>query len=164
MVIFGGAPGRVIAVQDPMTVLTTRTLGINGKPWKFESYKAILTRVAVARQANYQFMHTLGDGIYLYVFGDRVGQMVISGIAFGASCDAPVNAKNPQKPPAITGAEQILKFYEDNKVSKRESPVSITLGISTTLLGYLGQMQIEASDPETRMFQFSLPFTIIPTA
>jgi len=116
------------------------------------STKSIITRVMVAKMGNFQFMHTLGDGIFLYVFGDRIGQITLSGLAFDNNCAS----GNP------IGVEQILAYYDANRVAAREQPIRVTIGTGTTFNAYLGQISTQIADPSSRIFTFDMPLILIP--
>lgn len=152
-VIFGeGQPGRVVVLQDPGVPMSAKSVEIDGFGG-FEDMKAVITRGMVAKQGNFQFMHTLGDGIFLYTFGDRIGQIILSGLAFAGSC-----TDNSDQ----LGIEHVLRYYEENRISHREDPIRVTIGTSTTFNAYLGQISASLADPENRIFTFDMPMILIP--
>lgn len=110
----------------------------------------IVTQAAVSQQGNYQFLHTLQDMIYVYVFGDRISELQVSGIAFAATCWG-----------RQSGMADVLDFYRDNRISQRESPVKIRFG-ERTFPGFLTGSQVEVSRPEVTLGQFFLRFHSFP--
>ncbi len=119
----------------------------------FNQMKAIFTRVGVSEMGSYQFLHTLGRDIYLYVFGDRIGELTLTGIAFYDNCIA-ANTK--------TGISRVIDWYRQNRVAKRASPVEVTIDPDTTFEAYLLSMRGQTVNTAQRMYQFSLTMAVIP--
>lgn len=150
MVIFNGVPGRVLRIVDPAVPAT-----ISG-PFKMEdwdgygSFRAIVNRVTTSYGCNYQFMHTLGRSIYVYTFGDRIGQINVTGVAFNSDCSS-----------GSCGLDAVRGFYQKNKVSVRPEPIKLSI-CGSTMLGMLVGIEDAVSDPEALMYPFSLNFALIP--
>jgi hypothetical protein len=149
--IFSKQAGMVASFPDP-TLPATTTLNIEG--WGgFQGFKSIITRVNVAAQGNFQFLHTLGGNIYVYVFGDRVGSLGISGLAFDSVCDDAAGT---------IGIERVLDYYAQNRIANRKTPVKVTIGVKTTLAGYLVAVAGDVVDPKSKIYQFNLQFILAP--
>lgn len=149
--IFSKSSGVVAAFNDP-TLPATTTLRV--EDWGgFSNFKSIITRVSVSSQGNFQFLHTLGGNIYVYVFGDRIGQLAVSGIACDATCDEEAGE---------LGIERVIAYYNANRIAARKTPIKITLGVRTTLAGYLVGISAEMANAQMRMYQFNLQFVIVP--
>jgi len=127
--------------------------GKNGEWGGFNQMKAIFTRVGVSEMGSYQFLHTLGRDIYLYVFGDRIGELTLTGIAFYDNCIA-ANQK--------IGISHVIDWYRQNRVAKRASPVEVTIDPGTTFEAYLLAMRGQTINTAQRMYQFSLTMALIP--
>lgn len=141
----------VASFPDP-TLPATTTLNVEG--WGgFQGFKSIITRVNVAAQGNFQFLHTLGGNIYVYVFGDRVGSLGISGLAFDSVCDDAAGT---------IGIERVLDYYAQNRIANRKTPVKVTIGVKTTLAGYLVAVAGDVVDPKSKIYQFNLQFILAP--
>lgn len=148
---FSQQRGQVLSFADPAVPAFT-SLKLDG--WEgFNTFKSILTRVAVNAQTNFQFLHTLGGEIYLYVFGDRMGELIISGLAFDSACGSP----------GVIGIENVYRYYDAHKLSSRQAPVSVTIGTSTTLKCYLAGISSDVIDAKNRLTQFTLAFTAVPS-
>lgn len=151
--IFSKQSGFVSSFQDP-TLPAAVTLKVEG--WGgFGGFKAIITRVNVAAQGNYQFLHTLGGSIYVYVFGDRVGQLGISGLAFDSACDDDAGT---------LGIERVLDYYVENRIAARQTPLKVTIGARTTVAGYLVAVAGDVVDPKSKIYQFNLQFMMAPNS
>lgn len=149
--IFSKRAGLLAAFTDP-TIPATTTLRV--EEWDgFGSFKSIITKVTVSAQGNFQFLHTLGGNIYIYVFGDRIGQATISGLAFDSTCDD----EN-----GTIGIERVIQYYQENRVASRAAPIKITIGTSTTVQGYLVGFNAEIGDPGSRVYNFSMQLMLVP--
>lgn len=109
-----------------------------------------VTGFAIELQGNYQFLHTVNDFIYLYVFGDRVGELVLTGMGFFGGCEGEEG-----------GICEIFDFYGYNRVARRKTPIPISIGQCGTLLAFLTGMRVEASKPETAVAQWVLRFNVL---
>lgn len=151
-IIFKGTPGRVLVVKDPAVPARVRPLVQPRPRININEQKSIITRVAISQQTNHQFLHTLGNDIYIYVFGDRVGQIMLEGLSFVENCDGG-GGKH--------GMEQMLKYYKDNKLSSRKDPVQILIG-GTTIKGFITGMTNDVVDPKTWLAKYQLTVAIMP--
>jgi len=76
--LFANCPGRVVQVRQPTSYCDIRMIAINNQSLTDLSYErsaVILTRITVSHQVNAQFLHTVGNRVYIYSFGDRIGQI-----------------------------------------------------------------------------------------
>jgi len=151
LVLFSKERGNVVALEDA-TMPATVLFHLEG--WEgFDGFRAIVTSVAVASQGNFQFLHSLGGNIYVYVFGDRVGEAVISGLAFDRPCD------NSDK---MTGVEHVMQYYVDNRIAQRRTPLKLTIGAQRAIVGYLVSFSAKVADPKDGIYEFSLSFMVPP--
>lgn len=125
--------------------------GCDGVPGKivldgFEPLAAIITSPAVAQRVNVQFTPSLKESVYVYVFGDTMGQVVIAGVAFAARCEG-----------EESGMEDVFNYYRDYRASQRKEPVSVTFG-KESISGFLTDVNMSSRDPDlmTMNFQFSI--------
>ena len=132
----GSSPiGRTIGCADPHTQGTSRFISIKDVNIGWSTHRSIITRITMSMQGNFQFLHTLGGDIYIYVFGDRVGQMTVSGLCVSAN-DCTAGATAGQH-----GLEFVLAYYKSNRISTRATPLTMLIGQSTTITGFLAGMQ-----------------------
>jgi len=151
--IFPARTGTVIALQDPASQLFVRPLvNVEEDPIGISTQRSIVTRVVISQEANYQFLHTIGSDIYVYVFGDRVGQMTLSGLSFNADCDSEGTEH---------GVEQLLDWYKTNKLSSRRTPMRVMVG-SVPITAFVVGMTNDVIDPQARIVQYNLALRIIP--
>lgn len=113
---------------------------------------APITGFALEQNGNFQFLHTVNDFIYVYSFGDRVGELVVSGIGFAKTCASANGAK-------LCG---VLDFYNTNKLSNVGN-LSVQLGdCAPPFFAFLTGMRMELQDPRTLVAQWSLRLSVIP--
>lgn len=117
--------------------------------------RAIITQCGLMLNGNFQFLHTLNDTIFLYVFGRRIGEMSVSGISFGATCPGSDNQE---------GITEVIQKYEENQLAVRSSPIKIALGPKMIFNTFLTGMQESVSDPETSLGQWSFRFSSFPAS
>ena len=148
-IMFSGEPGRVALVPTGF-VSAASSVSLSG--WGgFNQFRSIITRVATNERGNFQFLHTLGKVIFVYTFGDRVGDILVSGMAFSGGCGGDG-----------LGIEAVHRFYRQNRIAVRPTPLTITIGTGTTLVGYLVGLSTDVANAELRIYQFNMTLSLIP--
>lgn len=112
--------------------------------------RAIITQCAIVEQGNFQFMHTLGATIYAYIFGDRIGELRISGICFANPCGG-----------GKSGMQQITDSYRKNRIAAAGRPVQISVG-EVDYTAFNTGCTLEITDPERQLGQWALRFNTFP--
>jgi hypothetical protein len=152
-----GAVAKVAACDTSQKLFSISFDDVTSSPGWFWSTPATLTApitgFALEQNGNYQFLHTVNDFIYVYSFGDRVGELVVSGIGFAATCANASNAK----------LCNVYDFYRKNKLSAN-GRLSVTIGDcpDSTFYAFLTGCRLEMQDPATLIGQWSLRFSVIP--
>jgi hypothetical protein len=130
--------------------------------------KSIINGFQVRTQSGVQFMQSLSDFIYIYVFGERMAPVTISGVSFANVCErqdeafTDPNTGETVFSPNYHGLEYVMSYYNAFRVSTTGAPVTIVLGLSTVLFGFLTDASIALSDVDTQMATFSLEFKAVP--
>lgn len=153
MHVFEGPIGRVVAVEDPAAQGSMYVADVTSDPIRFETQRAIITRVTCAQQVNLQFLHTMGKHVYVYVFGDRMGQIGLSGLSFANECPGPSQEH---------GVVKIFDWYRKNKASKRPEPLRVNIGMRDNLDGFLTGFNFDVVDPTTQMVQWNMTIAALP--
>lgn len=153
MFFFAGPVGRVIRLDDKAAPGGLRFLGMKSAPINYDLQRSIITRFSVEQSVSAQFMHMLGGEVYINVFGDRIGTLMISGMSFARACETP----NDNEP----GVEKMLKWYKTNKLTKRFSPLRITIG-ETPFDAFLTNFMAGAQDPSTGLAEWTTQLTTLP--
>lgn len=153
--LISNSPGQVTAIQVPGDVgLPIGVGGLSGS-W-FPALRAISTDISIGLDGNAQFMHTLANAVYVYAFGDRISQIQLGGIAFAHACPGPDGQ---------SGAEAVLAFYNANRVAAQSTPTVLQIGTSLSgrFIGYLTSLKLGVSNPEMRLSQFGLTYSVLPS-
>jgi len=110
---------------------------------------------ALELNGNYQFLHTVNDFIYVYAFGDRIGELTVSGFGFSQTCGNASSAK----------ICNLFDFYTRKRIGNSESgDLSVHIGDcpDANFWAFLTGMRVEVQDPQTAIAQWSLRFNVLP--
>lgn len=154
-VLFQSKVGSVVALDDPAAQCTTsRTLLGVDPPITFEKQRAIVTRVTVAQQVNLQFLHTMGAMVYVYVFGDRMGTVSLSGLSFFL-CECPNGMSR------VDVNADVYQWYKQNRASRRKAPVRVSVG-SQVIEGFVTGFTEDVVDPSLSLVQWGVNMSALP--
>lgn len=158
-VLFQGNAGRVKAIRDNVSqgCISLGDIKVNGvSPFSSRPLESIITRVGVSAAGNFQFLHTIGNDVYVYVFGDRMGDITLHGLSFaGGTCGESGRAGRH-------GFEELFKWYTANRIAVQKVPAKVTIGRDTTFTGFLIGITGDASDSKSRTIQFQLTISLLP--
>ena len=148
-VIIGTAPGSVAVINGPQTPLTVTIDGFTPT-----STRAIITNFSISQRGGAQFLQTLEDFIYVYVFGDTMGSAQISGMFFAGACGGG----------SYSGSDKIFDFYNMKKIATTGRPVTLQVGLtgSGRFRAYLTSCAVMVNDPSLQRGTYSLGFNVIP--
>lgn len=150
--------GRVVMLAESKISPGRIDVGEPGDASWWDPYptmKAVFNRIDIQENTNHQFMHTIGGHIYLYVFGDRIGNLGLSGLAFTEICEKPGDKQG--------GLSQVIEYYHKNRLSKRPSPMKVTVDPNIAAFTvYLLSLQCATIDVEHRLHQFNMGFALLP--
>lgn len=117
----------------------------------FEPLAAIIDAPSIDQSVNVQFMQSLGQPVYVYVFGDNMGGVVISGTCFAGLCTD--ESKN--------GIKEVIDYYEDFRASQNPDLITVTYG-AASLSGFLTKMALRPKDPLYMLTSFEFTINTIP--
>lgn len=159
MIFFEGVAGRTVAMQDPAVQGSVSLVKISTDPVDFNSQQSVITRVTISNKGNYQFLHTLGVDIYVYVFGDRMGMIGISGLSFATpDCgDGSGGAAGSVQ----HGMEKMLAWYKKNRISSQPTAMRVVVG-STAIDGFLIGMDQDLADTQSYLVQWQIQLQTPP--
>lgn len=152
--LFTQAAGNVTAVINvglPMNI-RVRPQGWTG----FFGMKSIITSATIASEGNFQFMNTMKNSIYVYVFGEKIGEIVISELSFPGLCGGIAQIG------LDSGFERVMNYYDTGRISRTGAPGIITVG-RRGFPGFMTAFNGSISNPRTGISQFALRFQIFPT-
>lgn len=148
MNIFSDRTGRMVLVPDAGFPLAINLQDWPGAP----AVKSVVTNFGVAATGNFQFLHTLRNFVYVYVFGERISEITVGGIAMAADC--------LQEGPS--GVELLWDYYQKNKISAKGTPVGIAIGTKMSFQGFLTGVSLNANDPQSGLSQWGMKFAFHP--
>ena len=159
--IFTAAAGTVMAISpldQANADVTMFKIEIESSIWGPDVIGGIVTGFSTTGETNVQFTQTLRDVIYITAFGSKMGSMTLSGILF---LNDPIMCKDgtPSGQPPLTS---FFKQFEDYNAIKRKEPITIVLAGSVTIKGFLLGFQMQITDPQFQIGQFTMQFAVIP--
>ena len=156
-VVFSRNTGRVIAISDGVAAGSLSMASITSDPITFDTHKTIISRVGLSVAGNYQFLHAIGQDVYLYVFGDRMGQIVLHGTCFEAGCSGEgAGAAEPH------GFEILYAWYLKNRIAANPNPIAVTIGRKTAFNGFVTGLNGDVQDPVFRTISFQMQLATLP--
>ena len=159
-------PGFLAAV-DEVGIPGIVKVGIVGPAsGPFFSTAAIITGISGDFQTNTRFTHALDNNVYVYSFGDRMGQTTVQGLAFESDCfqargDFPTNPLSGSS--LLTGLDQVLLFYRANRVSLLNLPVIVFVGTISVVRGYLVGINFATQSVESKITSWTMRIAALPT-
>jgi len=150
--IFNSVPG-VIAVLEDEFIIPGR-VHVEG----FEPEMALISGIDYSQLTDHQFQTSLERKVYIYVFGDAMGEVRVHGLAFPALCDN-IGGTN--------GLIEVLDYYKNNRASAQPTPVQVFIGSDEEVItGYLTAVQIRtkaiADDPSSFFSAWTMMINALP--
>lgn len=156
-VIFSTGRGTVAQLADPAEQCDIR---IKIEPdVSFESHKSIVTRLTIHQEVNLQFLHTLGAMVYVYVFGDRMGSVSLSGLSFACTCSEGGGSSSSSG--GSSGAEKMLEWYKQARASRRQEPITVTIG-DQVIEGFVTSFNEDVVDTAAKLIQWQVDMSSLP--
>lgn len=140
-VIFSRAKGQVARLRDS----SAAPASIKFKEFS-DNVAAIIQSVSVQPRPLYQVTDTLGALIFVLSFAETLTRIGLQGYCYQGLCNTP---------PAKSGIDGLLDFYEKNVVIYRNTPMTITLG-TRAYSAYCFEFNAKIADPEAAVWQFEL--------
>jgi len=147
--IFPSNVGRPAVIADPHASPVSFSFALGGWPG-FGSTFCVLQGVTAATRGNYQFLYTIGNFTYVYVFGELMGDLTVTGVALAGAC--------PEA--AVHGMGAAVAYYNSFAISVTGTPVAVNFG-GLGLLAFLVGATFAMANPKSIVGQFQLNFKII---
>jgi hypothetical protein len=146
--IFGSREGFVAVVANQQAI--PGRIKLSG----FEPVAVLISGSDFNQATNQQFQHSLDGSVFIYVFGDLMGDAVISGRAFPLIC-----------PESVGGLTEVFSYYSSKRASKTPDPVQVIIG-DESIVGFLTSLRVRGSslseDPNALYHEFSLTVKTLP--
>ncbi len=150
--IFVSQPGRVVRIRGNRSVPGTVTLLNANMGSVMTSQRVVITGFGASNASHVQFMQSLLRTIYMYSFGDRIGQVQVQGIGFSSMCGQSSNG---------SGVEDILDYWTKYRVSQNNDPVNVSIG-RKIIKGFLTACEIRSVSVEHMTYGWSFQIASIP--
>jgi len=111
----------------------------------------LINSVSWGQQVNVQFQPSLGGPVYVYVFGDLMGNVSVRGQLFAGLCNNP----------GQNGIEEVFAYYNANRASQRKEVVTATYG-SESSEGFLTRLIVQPVDARLMLANFSMDIRTLP--
>jgi hypothetical protein len=102
-----------------------------------------------------QFSTSLEGSVYIYVFGDQMGMVKLSGITFDRLCEG------GGKP----GLAIVLDYYNQNRASQRPAPIQVNVA-DKTVQGFLTGVSVRtmgvATDKAPVLQEYTMEINALP--
>jgi len=109
-----------------------------------------VTDLQVVEPVSHQFSQSLQDTTYLYVFGDEIQSLEVSGICFPSTCDDSGN---------VMGIDRLFALYKKYKASSTSTgqapTMEVTIG-SKTYICFSVSLNYSVNDPANRTIKFGM--------
>ena len=132
----------------------------------FQQQKAIITSWSFNENVNMQFTHTMGNDIYLNVFGNRIGTFTVNGIAFHARSTRNIGRDGERILGCGSehhGIIEIIKWYRRNRISNpTANRIKMTIGGKETIEGFLISASYRANDPVNWAVEYTMQIATVP--
>ncbi len=159
------SPGTVVALEGPQGMAEMPfTLTIDGVDGLFNLLTGIVTSVGVNASSGFQFTHALREFIYVYVFTERIGELVINALVFPDACNfASIDSPGLcNTAPATTGFERAMQWYECNRITSRANSIVINLGADLSYECFLVGFKADIPNADTCIGQVTMRFNFVP--
>lgn len=152
--------GSTVVLPSNSKVATFSLIDVQGNDalGVFSTQKAIVTGWNLQENVNAQFTHTMGNDIYVNVFGNRMATLSVHGITFNAIREGVTCSDDPP------GIDNIINWYQSNRVSNPNAPerIKITIGSTMVAEGFLINANYNARDPVSWTVEYTLQIAVIP--
>jgi len=149
--IFSATPGTVQILKSSSASPGAVSFKLKDGPVTSAPSPVIITSFGYSQNVNIQFIPTLKKVTYVYAFGDRMGSIKVSGIAFDKLC----NSKSG------VGVKAIIDYYNNNRAVNENRTVTVIVG-GQTITGFLIGASLMTQQIETKLTGFSLDIAALP--
>ena len=186
--LFDNSPG-LVRVMQLASGSAPGLISVRGKSGTLTGQNSVIVQsIGVSQEVQAQFMVSLQKLVYIYCFGDRPGQITVTGLAFDSFCLGNAGNSDPFAPPApfnfsamaplgtsslfggssgnggsapMAGVDTLLSYYTLNRAVAEDNIIKVLLG-RTSFQGYLISMNMQTANTEQKMFQFTLTIWTVP--
>jgi len=146
--MFPSQTGVPAVIADPSASSGTFTASMAG--WAgSNSTHCLITGVSLSTQGNYQFLLTLRNYTYVYVFGERMGDFTVSGVSLAGLCGSTTD-----------GMPSAIDYYVSHAISNTGTPIAVSIG-GWAMYAFLIGATFSHQDAKNRLGQFAYVFKTV---
>lgn len=149
--ILSRQPGIVSVIPGPANVAQLMLRIDRAAPYAL--FRSIVIGLGISSACKFSLRHMFGGDAFIYTFGDSVGRVMLTGLAFANYCDDNNN---------VLGIERVAAYYNANRLSFREDPIYLTVGSSLSFKLYLAGIETKVEDPSQQIWRFDMMFLAVP--
>lgn len=145
--LFVRRPGTVVSV--PTGGQTGNILMIGGVTTSlFSVLGGIVTGFGLETESGVQVIHALQRAVFVHSFGERMGSLVVSGVAPTISCFG-----------MQSGIGGVLGYYDGARISASGKAYPIVVGYSR-FMGFVSGIRLGVSNAEHQLGEFALQLRV----
>lgn len=152
-----GNVGKVVACSSKSAQGLIGIVGLDPKI-SWESERALITQQALDQQTNQQFLHSIGNDVFVYMFGDQIGQLTLQGIAAARGC-AGLSASTVDL--NEHGLSKMLTWWNTNRASNRSGLIVAQIG-NHQFRGLATRFVTNVEDAGSMLVRFTLFMHVLP--
>lgn len=123
--IFNSRPGIVQIIEAEQAI--PARIRVKG----FAPKAILISGIDYVQRTNQQFQYSLDRNVYVYVFGDLMGTLTLSGLAFPEMCSGD------------DGIIEILEFYRQNRAAISSATINVAIG-NQLIVGFMTELRLRA--------------------
>lgn len=150
VLVMNNARGTAVRVNTGVTAVNYATVRINPLNIGNGNSSFVVTSAMATEVENVQFLPSTSDKIYAYAFGRGLGKLTLGGMAFPQYCRGGAPVPTP-------GVQELFNAYEQNRFSKRFTPMGIFFS-NMTFNGYLISCSVNYADASNSIAQWAFEF------
>lgn len=131
-------------------------VSISGPGGELTQLDSVIVRtIGVTQDVSAQFVTSLQKVVYVYCFGDKMGQITVGGLAFSRVCSSGAPTGD------MKGTTDLMNYYDASRAVDEKRVMKVMLG-GHTFQGYLLAMNLQTEDTSMRTFNFGFTITTVP--
>lgn len=149
-------PGSFVVIRDPGGIPSTFSVDDMSPE---TTPCVVVTEISLRRGVNHQIRNTFSGVVHIHSFGERVGDMSISGLLLQKSC--PNTPGVPVTSRESLGSNQVMTYFNNNSLLRRDRPITISMGVQASR-GFLTDISVTEKGDVIPLGHFSLSLRLLP--
>lgn len=142
-------PGTFVMLKDPGSV--PGGVYIDGLRPDVTPNVAV-TSISIRRGIQHQIQQTFNGVVHIHAFGERMGDLGLSGVLFRNSCRTHRYG---------FGINQVVDYFNSNSLRLRDRPITVAVGTQAAR-GFLVDISATMQESEISLGSFQLALKLLP--